>query len=1433
MKSSSSPPSSSSTTAIGSSFDSRPFPNTAAGRKLATRVAKWTDVRRRPSDSIVAYDRHGALPDLIGLANAEYALNCSPMHPAVPADNCSSMHFAEALKIQIDRIIPRAQAWLGDFAPGAQITPARLGCPFSPKELLVRHARRLQKYLDAEIRNGYDDRYAPSITDPGRAADLQTLKSDIKNMDLITRVPHVDTLQEWQRTVARIVARAVYGPNPLLVDTENEETDGMMTRGCAYGLPGARASLLARVDAVDASEIQTWREHHSGVGQSLQDWLSFPPRTYAALAQLPHRMGEGRKGRSNDAGGVTSSLIYQLKLYLADAELIDPSADDRGASARLFSDAEVDAIAAAVEGNLHWLASKQPNGDGGWWDDYLRWLEGFWDGSSEHMRPGALRCAIAEVNRQEGPKRNEKMHAAFGIPKLLQTAVAFSELATQEERDDALVDTEHKVERAVRGHAATTDVLITQRARTQELVDAAAEFSEDLTTAGYCNALHVQHAADPDGLPRNAGMDGKTVLREVDHGSRFFEHVKSLFAQSDPRMLGQGKDTRYYASKLPPPNAQPRKPTVPDNGVADIAFENMPYGQIVPVKVFEIDMEHRKWRSNTALDASDTYMPDRNPEPQTTDFRAGYDAARAVVEADLNSHMSMWYRKRKFPLAPRSELNPRGVAPVDPETRPTDPKQWPDPYFVDTDRLEPVADKDNLGERLAAEVRVQRAATEVDSAWCSAARQQAIPPAEQRYYFVNRKQLLDADPKELLEYDAMRATVALRTKWERTTKSEWPANGALPELSLDSDGAGVHSAVHHTRLGRWWKQGLRDHKLTWTHKAMTAHQPDNAHIDYARPREAGGLLHGGPMRYDEPDERARPQLNETMFLHGTASRFVPHILAGGFDPFYTGAAGYFGAGTYFAEDPSKADQYARLAQESSTQQDRFDAALQTFFGIEPTDLNDAVKADKSGQQHVFYMVMARATTGLAAMTSRYNFTSLNRLGTFMAPEHAYRKFVVAELADSERDMLVLRQAMGSDGSTAVRLEPKDDEGWDMLEDVFYRYWNDNYQGGSVNHNGQRVHGEKRNFVERNELLFEQVWQYLEFLRSGEVYGQYGFRPPSRLFRIAEWDDEPNVDRRYYRTTEGVPRVESGLKDLAEHRQELANEELAIRSFHAHASLPYLAVSTSAAHQTPGSNMNRQEQLHRQYHCLQCNGFGGRTMRGTGQRWEHRVRFDGTPEHNSDSYFGGQLRFREFVMFQNRRNTPAAVIPQFLVAYKRLPSPVTDALAEGPRALVEKEDDGITEKNDDYTRDSDETARVLIDWETPTVYSLEDPYCPCETWDASRWRHSLHDYPTIYQQMPYIFGRRTRTDAYTPPLIFDYYGDWLSVLNSYPQSDSERTDLGVNTPGIKDQHQVSDRVYNPDERGPYHPSGMLKRQGDEDAVMDDPQMDVPTIIDWEV
>ena len=1412
----------------------RPFAYTGEGLAMAVRVVDAWLSRRTDEFSPVAYDRHGAVPDLYRRAMQKH----KSAAPGAP----STVSFAEALKLEVDRVIPRARAWLGDFASGAKIEQVPMQCLLSPKELLIRRARKLQRELDAEIQADRA-RFGPQkpLTDPDRKGDLAYWKQEINNMRLITRVPHADSLAKWQVAVAQAVAWALF---PYAHNATPGNLYGLLNRGCAYGLPGARAKLLSRVDSVDAWELQSGRKYHDEVGTTLDDWLIFPPGQIPPLAQLPHHLPTKNKSKY-DAGSAVRALIHGLKMHLADMALIDVYGKDKGTNARLFTEDEIAAIAKSVEDNFDWLKGGSPNGDGSWWDDYLRWLDGFWDGSSEHMRPGALRCAIANANVFNPLKKGEPMDPLYGAPMILQAAAIAD--GPLKHLDDDFRDGEYKTvevdaEREVRGSAdASTSVLVSQRARTKKLVYAAvSSFQDDLTTAAYCDALHVQHADDPEGLPRGTPLEGKTVLREVDADSAFFGHVKSLFAQSDPRMLGQGNDAQEYASQLADAPTQPKEPTVPDNGVQDIEFGKTPYGQIVPIKVFEVDMEHRKWQINPSLDAP-PHGPTPNPSPETTNFKAGYEAARSIVETDLQSRMSMWYRKRKFPLAPRSELNPRGVAPAKLGDRSGNSKHWNDPYFVDPGKLKGPDEGtfDSGADRPAGLLHpLLQAAQSLDDKWLSEARMRMIPRAERIHYKLNRSSALDGGGYDMygLEYAAVRATVALRTKEEREQVSEWPDDDTLPKISLDGGSAGVHSAVHHTRLGRWWKEGLSKEKLTWTHRAMTAREPANGRVDYAKEQTDGGLLHGGPMRYEETDARANAQLNETMFLHGTASRLVPHVLAGGFDAAQqTDEGTYFGAGIYFAEDPAKADQYGRLAGSHKTKALPFDKDLAEFFGIDAKrDLADAVRAGRGGDdgQQVFYMVIARATTGLTAMTSHYNFASLNRLGTFMAPEHAYREFVAAEFSESEREKLVGVTTVNSDGSTSVRLKPVGEEGWNMVHGVWERYWNQNYQGGSTNLQSGFVHGEKRNFVERNELLFEEVGSTPEYMRSSDTHGAFGFRPPSRLYRVAKWDDEPNVQRRFYESKEGVPRVESGLSDREELRLVLGNEELAIRSHHATGGLPYASVATNRAHQNPGSNMNRQEQIHRQYHCLQANGYGGRTMRGTGQRWEHLIRFQGKKRDHNDTYFGGQMRFREFVMFQNRRNTPAAVIPQFLVAYKRLPRPVTDVAAEGPRALVQYEPATADSPdpriyNNDSTRDYAAKNSQLITWTTPTVYSLTDPYCPCETWNPSRWRHSLHDYPTIYQQMPYVMGRRTRTDAYTPPLIFDYYGDWLRVLNSVQDPDDERVRTDMNTPGVKEQLEVSDRLYNPDERGTYYPSGMLKRaEDDEDAVMD-----VPQVSDW--
>jgi Ca2+-binding EF-hand superfamily protein len=75
---------------------------------------------------------------------------------------------------------------------------------------------------------------------------------------------------------------------------------------------------------------------------------------------------------------------------------------------------------------------------------------------------------------------------------------------------------------------------------------------------------------------------------------------------------------------------------------------------------------------------------------------------------------------------------------------------------------------------------------------------------------------------------------------------------------------------------------------------------------------AGGLRLEEAAKYGftQQDDAARDDVNETFLLHGIPKHAVADVLQNGLDPRYSGAHGtIFGAGSYFAQDIEKADQY--------------------------------------------------------------------------------------------------------------------------------------------------------------------------------------------------------------------------------------------------------------------------------------------------------------------------------------------------------------------------------------------------------------------------------------------------------------------------------------------------------------------------------------------
>jgi len=68
-------------------------------------------------------------------------------------------------------------------------------------------------------------------------------------------------------------------------------------------------------------------------------------------------------------------------------------------------------------------------------------------------------------------------------------------------------------------------------------------------------------------------------------------------------------------------------------------------------------------------------------------------------------------------------------------------------------------------------------------------------------------------------------------------------------------------------------------------------------------------------------------VNEVWLLHGTTFELLPSILANGLNTKYANIGGMFGAGNYFADTPTKNDQYANLHKSTATGDDAAQRAL--------------------------------------------------------------------------------------------------------------------------------------------------------------------------------------------------------------------------------------------------------------------------------------------------------------------------------------------------------------------------------------------------------------------------------------------------------------------------------------------------------------------------
>lgn len=913
--------------------------------------------------------------------------------------------------------------------------------------------------------------------------------------------------------------------------------------------------------------------------------------------------------------------------------------------------------------------------------------------------------------------------------------------------------------------------------------------------AGYdaVRALHVRYAGEME--PPADKLEGKSVLREVHPDSPLFTEFRKFFAASDPRGLGKGGDTSAYAKRtVQPPHYVS---VMPNDDISDYSFNSEQagvYGQLRPLKVFEIDQRHRKWQSNRNLDEHGT-----TDQPGSINMNDGYVSARTRVEASLTSPTSIWYRKRKFPLAERSESNPRGVL---------NPASKRDPFFVEDAKFE---EKEQLVAgrfKLDVETRDYKLALRFD--------RDGYPPEERDYYKISDERAGAEVPRNTtIERSRKVATLSMRSPADRIRlKTE----GTMDE---NTPATGVLGAAHLTRCDRWWHGPLPEPPAAsetdawfaehdwWTSSSDT--KKNYRRFPSTMPN--GGAM-ANPYRVDNLATSAgAPVLNETFMLHGTTAQVLPSVITAGLTSGFS-QKGYFGNGIYLAEDPAKSDQYCKLSRDENRVYD--EDMYRDLFGIQDAALQDAVEAI-NGKKHVFYMLVCRTTCGLTAAVSKHVIESHNRLGNFMSPEYDYRKIVQARLSDADK----AQDTIATVGSSSGNQKQYHTMPNDALQRVWDNYWNVNGTGQdpATTPPAERrtLIGEKFRFVERNERVVEELFQKAYFLRSGAEHGEWHFRTLDWLFLPAVWDDTPTINRRY-------PYAFRTKRFSGDHYLPGTSSSAVTGPF---GNSPYLAVGVAGSQIPDEDNHREMETIHRCYHMLNNNGFGSRTLRGPGSHNGGEVR-------NSASYWGGPMRYREFCMFQNRRTEPAAVIPQFLVAYIRIGEPVRNAVSEVPQPLrdvlprtdaVVREHDGadFTYVNDVYAMQEQGDGETvyhnhLIAYGTPSIYEMIDPYMPCRAWNPKHWRHAVREYPTLYQQMPYIMGRATRTDAYTPPELFDFYGGWLKYINNFTEQPTmygptyTNPQTAIEGPGIDEGNAPSEgdkfraAAYYPKSSGPYNANG---------------------------
>lgn len=102
-----------------------------------------------------------------------------------------------------------------------------------------------------------------------------------------------------------------------------------------------------------------------------------------------------------------------------------------------------------------------------------------------------------------------------------------------------------------------------------------------------------------------------------------------------------------------------------------------------------------------------------------------------------------------------------------------------------------------------------------------------------------------------------------------------------------------------------------------------------------------------------PDEKLDADINETFLFHGTRPMTIPKIVQSGLNERLNGR-GFFGCGTYLAEDMGKADQYVRIDKRYLRSGDL--APLhKLLYGEDP----------EKHPQDVFYVLLCRVALGYA------------------------------------------------------------------------------------------------------------------------------------------------------------------------------------------------------------------------------------------------------------------------------------------------------------------------------------------------------------------------------------------------------------------------------------------------------------------------------------